>query len=176
MRNQRNGGGYAAPSTGDRAQRQLTVTAMRPAHAALVLAIHQAGLDTGNASFESTAPDWPAWDSAHLAEHHFVGLDGDAQVIGWAAASAVSERCIYAGVVEAPLYVAEQAQGAGVGRALLDALVRSTEAAGVWTTQAGIFPENEASPARAPRRRVPHRGPARTDRPGGRSVAGHLAT
>ena len=84
MRNQRNGG-YAAPSTGDRAQRQLTVTAMRPAHAALVLAIHQAGLDTGNASFESTAPDWPAWDSAHLAEHHFVALDGDAQVIGWAA-------------------------------------------------------------------------------------------
>ncbi len=89
-------------------------------------------------------PDWAAWDAAHLAEHRFVALlDGD--LVGFVAVSAVSDRCVYAGVVENSVYVAAGARGRGVGRALLERLVESTEAAGIWTIQTGIFPENEVS-------------------------------
>lgn len=110
-----------------------------------VLAIYQAGIDEGNATFETIAPGWPAFTAARLPDHRFVALDGDGAVLGWVAASAWSSRCVYAGVIEHSLYVAPQARRRGVARALLDALVASTEAARVWTIQSGIFPENEAS-------------------------------
>ncbi|MFD3327722.1 GNAT family N-acetyltransferase [Streptomyces sp. NPDC058701] len=115
------------------------------AHADQVLAIYQAGVDEGNATFETTAPGWAAFDAARLAEHRFAAIGPDGQVLGWVAASKVSDRCAYAGVVEHSVYVHPGARGRGVARALLDALITSTEAAGIWTIQSGIFPENAAS-------------------------------
>ena len=117
---------------------------MRAGDADAVLAIYQAGLDTNLASFEITAPDWAGFDAARRPEHRFVAVDG-VEVLGWVAVSSVSARAVYGGVVEDGVYVGPRARGRGVGRRLLDALIDSTEAAGVWTIQAGIFPENEAS-------------------------------
>jgi phosphinothricin acetyltransferase len=123
----------------------MTIEPMRPEHADAVIAIYQAGLDTDNASFETTAPDWNTWDSNHLDGHRFVAIDDDGQVIGWVAAGAVSTRCVYAGVIEHSVYVHPDAQGQGVGRKLLEELIGSAEASGVWTIETGIFPENAAS-------------------------------
>jgi phosphinothricin acetyltransferase len=109
-----------------------------------VRAIYAEGIATGNATFETEAPSWPAWDGAHLREHRLVARR-DGEVLGWVAVTAVSGRCVYAGVVESSVYVAARAHGRGVGRRLLNALVAGTEAAGVWTIQTGIFPENTAS-------------------------------
>ena len=122
----------------------VIVRPMWPGDADAVLAIYQAGLDTGDASFETAAPSWEAFDAARLPEHRFVCTDSTA-VLGWVAVSAVSTRPVYAGVVEHGVYVAPDARGRGVGRRLLEALIASTEAAGVWTIQSGVFPENTAS-------------------------------
>jgi L-amino acid N-acyltransferase YncA len=109
-----------------------------------VRAIYEAGIATGDATFETTAPDWPAWDAAHLADHRLVArLDG--RIVGWTALAPVSDRCAYAGVAEDSIYVAPDAQGRGVGRALLAAILTSAEQAGIWTVQTGIFPENQPS-------------------------------
>jgi L-amino acid N-acyltransferase YncA len=123
----------------------IQITAMLPECAAEVLAIYQAGIDEGQATFETTAPEWEAFDAGKLPDHRYVALDADGRVIGWVAVSAVSSRCVYAGVVEHSVYVHPDARGRGVGRALLEALIASTEAAGVWTITSGIFPENAAS-------------------------------
>jgi L-amino acid N-acyltransferase YncA len=122
-----------------------TVAAMTTEHAEPVLAIYQAGLDGGNASFETVAPSWPRWAADHLPQHRFVALAPDGTVLGWVAASPVSGRCVYAGVLEHSVYVHPDHQGRGIGAVLLDAYVAATEAAGVWTLQSGIFPENTAS-------------------------------
>ncbi|MEV6742546.1 N-acetyltransferase family protein [Streptomyces sp. NPDC051104] len=114
-------------------------------HAAQVLAIYQAGIDEGNATFETNAPSWEAFDAAKLPEHRFAALDADGTVVGWVAATKVSDRCAYAGVVEHSVYVHPQARGRSVASTLLKALIDSTEAAGIWTIQSGIFPENTAS-------------------------------
>jgi phosphinothricin acetyltransferase len=110
-----------------------------------VLTIYQAGLDCGDASFETLAPTWDAFDAGRLAEHRLVAVDVHDAACGWIAVSAVSSRAAYAGVVEHSVYVDPAVQGRGVGRALLDALIASTEAAGIWTIQSGVFPENVAS-------------------------------
>lgn len=123
----------------------VTVTAMLPEHAAQVLAIYQAGIDSGDATFEEAAPTWEVFDSTRLAEHRLVALDDTGRVLGWAAAVPVSDRCAYAGVVEHSVYVDPVARGRGVGLALLQALLLSTDTAGIWTVQSGIFPENLAS-------------------------------
>jgi L-amino acid N-acyltransferase YncA len=123
----------------------FTIQPMTGQHADAVLGIYQAGIDDGDATFEATAPSWAEFDAVKLRPHRFVALDPDGQVLGWIAASAVSDRWVYAGVVELSVYVAPEARGNGVGRALLDALIASTEAAGIWTIQGGIFPQNEAS-------------------------------
>ena len=115
------------------------------AYAAEVLAIYQAGIDEGNATFETQAPDWEQFDRHRLPSHRFVALDQDGRVLGWVAASAVSTRKAYAGVVEHSVYVHRAARGRGVARLLLAALIASTEQAGIWTIQSGIFPENTAS-------------------------------
>jgi L-amino acid N-acyltransferase YncA/2-polyprenyl-3-methyl-5-hydroxy-6-metoxy-1,4-benzoquinol methylase len=120
---------------------------MSTAHADAVLDIYQAGIDSGNASFEAAPPDWPTWDAAHLPDHRFVALDENGQVLGWVAANPTSSRCVYAGVVEHSVYVAPDVRGRGIGSALLDALIASTEQAGIWTIQSGVFPENTASRA-----------------------------
>ncbi|MFD8382376.1 GNAT family N-acetyltransferase [Streptomyces sp. NPDC059679] len=114
-------------------------------HAEQVLAIYQAGIDEGNATFETTAPSWEAFDAAKLTEHRFAALDEDGVVLGWVAATKVSDRCTYAGVVEHSVYVHPAARGRGIASALLKSLINSTEAAGIWTIQSGIFPENTAS-------------------------------
>jgi phosphinothricin acetyltransferase len=123
------------------------VVRLRPmveADAEQVLSIYQAGLDTGQASFETTAPDWDRFDATHLPGHRHVALAAD-EVVGWVAVSAVSSRAVYAGVVEHSVYVAANARGQGVGRRLLAALIDSTEAAGIWTIHTSIFPDNVAS-------------------------------
>ncbi|MBN9376107.1 MAG: N-acetyltransferase [Cellulomonas sp.] len=119
---------------------------MTAAHAGDVLRVYAEGIATGHATFEAEPPTWEAFDAGHLAAHRFVAVDGGT-VLGWAAASPVSGRCVYAGVVEDSVYVAQAARGRGVGRALLAALVDSAREAGAWTVQAGIFPENAASVA-----------------------------
>jgi L-amino acid N-acyltransferase YncA len=113
-------------------------------HADAVLAIYRAGIEEGNATFETRAPDWTAFTAARLPAHRFVATAAG-QVGGWVAASAVSCRGVYAGVVEHSVYVHPAARGQGTGRRLLDTLIASTEAAGIWTIQSGIFPENTAS-------------------------------
>ena len=117
---------------------------MTDVHAAAVLAIYQAGIDEGNATFETCSPGWPAFTAARLPRHRYVAVTAG-QVTGWVTASPVSGRCVYAGVVEHSVYVHPAARDRGIGRALLAALIGSTEAAGIWTIQSGIFPENTAS-------------------------------
>ncbi|MFE4260627.1 GNAT family N-acetyltransferase [Streptomyces sp. NPDC056883] len=123
----------------------LRIEPLTRAHAEEVLAIYRAGIAEGNATFETEAPTWEAFDAARLPEHRFAAVDPDGKLLGWVAASKVSDRCAYAGVVEHSVYVHPAARGRGVARALLDALIASTEAAGIWTIQCGIFPENTAS-------------------------------
>jgi phosphinothricin acetyltransferase len=106
--------------------------------------IYEAGIATGHATFETSAPGWEQWDAAHLTDHRIVA-DIEHEVIGWTAMSPVSDRCVYAGVAEHSVYLHPAHRGRGVGRALLEALIARTEAAGIWTIQTGIFPENIAS-------------------------------
>ncbi|GAB3330213.1 GNAT family N-acetyltransferase [Micromonospora halotolerans] len=123
----------------------ITVRPMTSDDADRVLAIYQAGLDGGDASFETTAPTWTAFDAAKLPVHRLVAVDADGVVVGWVAVSPTSSRAVYAGVVEHSIYVDPAVQGRGVARLLLDALIASTDAAGIWTIQSGVFPENTAS-------------------------------
>lgn len=122
----------------------VTIRPMCPEDWDAVHAIYAAGIATGEATFESEPPTWEAFDAVRLPEHRMVARDAG-RVVGWAAVSRVSSREVYRGLVEHSIYVAPQAQGRGVGRLLLGALVESTEAAGIWTIQSSIFPENTAS-------------------------------
>ncbi len=123
-----------------------------------VLEIYAQGIATGDATFETEAPDWEKWDSSHRRDCRLVALEpldeetaerlvpmGKVTVLGWAALTAVSSRSVYRGVAEVSVYVAATARGQGVGKALLRALIEESEANGIWTLQAGIFPENGAS-------------------------------
>ncbi len=108
-----------------------------------VLAIYQEGLDTGLASFETSAPLWPAWDQKHLDHPRLVF---EAQpIIGWAALSPTSDRHVYRGVAATSVYVGERNRGLGIGSQLMRAIVEESEAKGIWTLQASIFPENTSS-------------------------------
>ncbi len=109
-----------------------------------VRAIYAEGIATGNATFEKSPPDYDAWDKSHLPDCRLVAREDDG-VVGWAAITPVSGRCVYAGVAEVSVYVRANARGRGIGLTLLRALVEESEKAGVWTLQAGIFPENTAS-------------------------------
>src|SRR5438045_1304947 len=106
--------------------------------------IYLEGIRTGNATFETSAPEWEKWDAGHLPSCRFAARAGD-DLLGWAALSPVSGRCVYAGVAEVSVYVAERARGRGAGRRLLDALAAESERHGFWMLQAGIFPENVSS-------------------------------
>ncbi|WP_306210660.1 GNAT family N-acetyltransferase [Actinoplanes sp. RD1] len=123
----------------------IRLTAMADEHAEPVLEIYRLGIATGNATFETEPPDWARFTAARLPDHRFVALGPAGTVLGWVACGRVSDRCAYAGVVEHSVYVHPEAAGRGVGRALLTALIASTEAAGIWTIQSGVFPENTAS-------------------------------
>jgi L-amino acid N-acyltransferase YncA len=120
------------------------IATMRPEDWPAVCAIYEEGIATGNATFETEVPSWEDWDAAHLPAHRLVARRGN-DMAGWAAVVPVSDRCVYAGVAEHSVYVAAAARGQGVGRRLLEALVASTEQAGIWTLQSGIFPENSVS-------------------------------
>jgi phosphinothricin acetyltransferase len=109
-----------------------------------VRAIYLEGIATGNATFERSAPDWERWDAGHLQSCRLLARAAG-EVLGWAALSPVSGRCVYGGVAEVSVYVAERARGRGIGSLLLSELVAASERSGIWTMQAGIFPENQAS-------------------------------
>jgi L-amino acid N-acyltransferase YncA len=124
----------------------MQIVPMTPEHTAAVLGIYQAGIDEGNATFETQAPSWAQFTAAHLQDHRFAAVS-QGRVLGWVAVAPTSRRPAYAGVVEHSVYVDPRARGQGVARRLLAALIESTEAAGIWTITAGIFPENTASAA-----------------------------
>jgi phosphinothricin acetyltransferase len=109
-----------------------------------VRAIYLEGIRSGHSTFETEAPSWEKWDEGHLQFARLVMRDGET-VLGWAALSPVSKRHVYRGVAEVTVYVSENAQGLGIGRALLEALIDESEKNGIWTLQASIFPENTAS-------------------------------
>lgn len=122
----------------------VTVEAMRADDWERVRAIYLEGIATGDATFETDAPTFEAWDAAHLDACRFVARIGE-EIAGWAALSPVSSRCVYGGVAEVSVYVAEKFRGRGVGRVLLAALVEASERNNLWTLQAGVLAENEAS-------------------------------
>jgi len=123
----------------------LSLQPLLAAHWPAVRAIYEAGIATGQATFTTEAPTWAAWDASHLPHCRLVATDAAGQVLGWAALSPVSGRCVYAGVAEVSIYIAAEARGQGVGKHLLAALVTESERRGLWMLQAGIFPENAAS-------------------------------
>jgi len=123
---------------------EMQIEAMRPGDWETVKAIYLEGIATGHATFETAAPSFEEWDQAHLPFARLVARQADL-IKGWAALSPVSHRLVYAGVAEVSVYVSSSARGSGVGRTLLDALVIASEQNGIWTLQAGIFPENIAS-------------------------------
>jgi len=117
---------------------------LRPDDWPEVARIYAAGIATGNATFETEVPGWESWDSAHLAAHRYVALEGG-RVVGWVALTPYSDRCCYGGVADVSIYVDSAARGRGVGGALLRRVVEESQRAGIWTLQAGIFAENGPS-------------------------------
>lgn len=122
----------------------MLVETMKPQDYEEVARIYQAGIDTGVATFQTEASSYEVWDGGHLSAGRLVARE-NGKVIGWAALSPVSSRCVYAGVAELSVYVASEARGKGVGKKLLEALIREADEAGFWTLQAGIIKENVAS-------------------------------
>ncbi|MET3348794.1 UNVERIFIED_ORG: phosphinothricin acetyltransferase [Arthrobacter sp. UYEF1] len=125
----------------------VTLRNMEPSDWPSVRRIYQEGIDTGQATFETQAPGWDSFDRSRLPGHRHVAASTDGQVLGWAAASPTSSRPAYAGVVEHSIYVTAEACGFGLGKALLNALINSTESAGIRTIQATVFPEMDPASA-----------------------------
>jgi L-amino acid N-acyltransferase YncA len=107
--------------------------------------IYLEGIETGLATFETSAPEWEKWNKSHRLTCRLVAADAAGHILGWAALTPVSDRCVYAGVAEVSLYVEKDARGAGVGKALLRAILEQSEQEGLWTIQAGIMADNLAS-------------------------------
>ena len=122
----------------------MEIRPMRASNSEAVLRIYQEGINTGQATFQTQAPSWEEWDRSHLQNLRYIAvLDG--HVAGWAALSPVSSRCVYAGVAEVSVYIEENLRGKQIGFHLLQHLITNSEKEGLWTLQAGIFPENKAS-------------------------------
>ena len=117
---------------------------MLPQHWEAVKTIYEEGIATGNATFQTAAPSWQEWDNAHVKTCRLIATENN-EVLGWAALTAVSSRCVYAGVAEVSVYVAANARGKNIGSLLLQALINESEQNGIWTLQSSIFPENKAS-------------------------------
>lgn len=117
---------------------------MLPEHWEAVKTIYEEGIATGNATFQTAAPDWQEWDNAHLKTCRIIATESN-EVLGWAALTPVSSRCVYAGVAEVSVYVAANARGKNIGSLLMQELINQSEQNGIWTLQSGIFPENKAS-------------------------------
>ena len=122
----------------------MQLQSMLPEHWPSVKKIYEEGIATGNATFQTTAPEWEEWDAAHVKNSRLVAIENN-EVLGWAALTTVSGRCVYAGVGEVSVYVAAAARGKGIGKKLLLALIAASEENNFWTLQAGIFPENTGS-------------------------------
>jgi phosphinothricin acetyltransferase len=122
----------------------MQITAMLPEHWPAVKTIYEEGIATGQATFQTSAPSWDEWNSSHLQHSRLVATIEN-QVIGWAALTPVSGRCVYAGVAEVSVYIERGHRGMKIGQKLLQALIESSEQHNIWTLQAGIFPENPAS-------------------------------
>ena len=126
------------------AEGNIQIRGLTPSDWPAVRAIYLEGIATGHATFETEAPSWQSWDATHFPAPRLVALSEN-RVIGWAALGRISARAVYAGVAEVSIYVANDARGSGVGHALLQKLIAESEASGIWTLQANIFPENTAS-------------------------------
>lgn len=122
----------------------IIIQKMTSDHWPVVSEIYIEGISTGNATFEQNCPDWKEWDENHRKDCRIVAIEKE-KVVGWAALSNVSGRCIYSGVCEVSVYVSESSRGKGIGKILLKQLISESEKAGIWTLQAGIFPENKSS-------------------------------
>ena len=122
----------------------MKVIQIKEHHYPTISAIYAEGIETGKATFETEVPSWEDWDESHLKICRIAAIEED-QILGWAALSPVSSRCVYGGVAELSVYVATHARGQGVGKLLLNKLILESEANGIWTLQAGIFRNNEAS-------------------------------
>lgn len=122
----------------------VSIRTMQPDDWTTVARIYQEGIDTGNATFQQEVPGWGSWDTGHLAACRLIA-ETENEIVGWAALSPVSSRPVYAGVAEVSVYVALRFQGQGIGSYLLGALISASERHGIWTLQAGIFPENRSS-------------------------------
>ena len=117
---------------------------MSPGDWPAVAAIFAEGIATRVATFETEPPDYDVFDASHHSEHRLVAVE-DGRIVGWATLAPTSSRACYAGVAESSVYIAEDARGRGIGRALMEAVIASAEGGGIWTIQAGMFPENAAS-------------------------------
>jgi phosphinothricin acetyltransferase len=122
----------------------LVIQPIVEGHWPAVRQIYSEGIATRNATFAAESPDWAEWNARHLPVCRLAAVR-NSEVVGWAALGAVSSRYVYRGVAEVSVYVAERARGKGIGTALLRALIDESERSGIWTLQAGIFPENTAS-------------------------------
>jgi L-amino acid N-acyltransferase YncA len=109
-----------------------------------VSAIYESGIATGNAHFSMQVPAWEEWDNEHIKNCRLVAIENNV-VLGWAALTAISDRCVFAGVAEVSVYVAENARGKGIGKKLLGELAKQSEQHNYWTLEARIFAENSAS-------------------------------
>ncbi len=122
----------------------IIFSSLLPEHWSAVKTIFEEGIKTGNATFEKQSPDWETWSNSHLS-HSRIVAKVENEIAGWAALTAVSGRCVYAGVGEVSVYVAENFRGQKIGNALLHELIKQSEQNNIWTLQAGIFPENKGS-------------------------------
>lgn len=122
----------------------LIINPLLPAHWEQVKRIYESGIATGIATFETAAPTWEKWNDGHLPFGRLVALSRE-EVVGWTALSPVSGRCVYGGVAEVSVYVAEAHKGQGIGKRLMMSLIQESEQNDIWTLQAGIFTDNIAS-------------------------------
>lgn len=122
----------------------ISISPLEPSHWDRVREIYARCIATGNASFETAVPEWDEWDSTHFPVCRLVANRED-EIVGWAALSPVSDRCVYGGVAEVSIYIEPAYQGEGIGSVLFRHLILQSEKEGFWTLQAGIFPENESS-------------------------------
>jgi phosphinothricin acetyltransferase len=122
----------------------MEITKIQEQHYPRIAAIYLQGIATGNATFQTEAPNWNEWDKSHLP-HSRIAIIANDEIAGWAALSPVSSRCVYGGVAEVSVYVAGEYRGKGLGKVLLNELIKESEANNIWTLQSGIFPENAGS-------------------------------
>lgn len=124
----------------------MEIITIRKDHFPEIAEIYRQGLETGHATFETNVPTWEDWDKGKLKHSRLVATL-DNTVVGWAALSAVSDRCVYGGVAEVSIYISNNHQGKGIGKALMQKLIEESEGNDIWTLQSGMFPENEATVA-----------------------------